>query len=229
MLSSKISSTQGTPFDPLLTRQAEQNRDKRMDTQAWARASLGSKEQATVTAAGGLPTKHLSCYRKQTTYLRAVWFSPISTSQDLEMDWNSWLSQRKQKKFFLSLLLSHTHTHSLPTSNARHPLLPRVINYANDLCWDCHSYCSHSNTTARKHTGGVHYRACSLKLSPVVVHICPLLVALSESPDEARRADGSIALHFSGPAFASTFVSWGVSQETLKFGHLLTKHKLLMS
>lgn len=111
----------------------------------------------------------------------------------------------------LSLSLSHT----LP---ACHPLLPGVIKYTNDLCWACRSDCSHSNTTARKHTGGVHYTACSLKLSPVAEHICPLLVALSESPDEARRANRSTALHFTGLVFAFTgraSLSHGVSRRKL--------------
>lgn len=61
--------------------------------------------------------------------------------------------------------LSHAHKQKAsPHFPAPGCLLPRVINYANDLCWACRSYSSHSNAAAaRMCTGGsVHYRACAL-------------------------------------------------------------------
>lgn len=189
-----------------------------MDTQAWARASLGSREQATITTTAAeektasqearlqnmCPVRENKLSEK-TTYLWAVCSSAISTSQGPKMDSASfnclslWLTLKEM--FLPSLSLTHTHTSSLPTSTSSHPLLPRVIKYANDLCWACRGDCSHSNSTARKHTGGVHYTACSLKLRPAAEHICPLVVALSESPDEGRRANRDRCPTFLWPCF----------------------------
>lgn len=78
--------------------------------------------------------------------------------QQLALTPKHWKSSRSSP-------LSYAHKQEIPAHfPASRCLLPRVINHANDLCWACRSYCSHSNASAaRKRTGGgVHYRACSL-------------------------------------------------------------------
>lgn len=70
-------------------------------------------------------------------------------------------SQTQMLEVLFRLTRTQKDTAHFPASRC---LLSRVINYANDLCWACRSYSSHSNAAvARKCTGGgVHYRACSL-------------------------------------------------------------------
>lgn len=104
-------------------------RDKCMDTQAWARASLGSREQATITTTAAeektasqearlqnmCPVRENKLSEK-TTYLWAVCSSAISTSQGPKMDSASfnclslWLTLKEM--FLPSLSLTHTHTFS---------------------------------------------------------------------------------------------------------------------
>lgn len=198
MLSSELSSSQGTLFDPLLTRRPEKNRDEHVDNRPEPESALG------VTTAG--ERQHHGRLRQQNMCPAAENKQPTSERFDFHPsthgDGPDPPALTKQKHFvsFFSLSLF------LPSSSARHPLLPGVIKYANDLCWACRSYCSHSNTTARKHPGGVHYRAGSLKLSPAAAHTGPRRVTWS------WKVTAAMLCHFfSWPASAFTFVSRGVN------------------
>lgn len=229
MLSNKISSSRGTLFDLPQTRQVEEKQRTAHGypdlSPNWPRessASYNNNNNRTKKASQEPLLQNMCPDREnklsETTYLQDVWFLPISTSQGPKMDLTSfncralWLTQENRHVFTTSISLSLSLPPSfslfpcLLTSHSCYPLLPRVIKYANELCWACPGDCSHSNAAARKHTGGVHYTACSLKLGPVAEHICLLLVALSWVTWWGEEGEQEHCPTFQPPCFFFLFV-----------------------
>ena len=196
-LSNPISSSQGTPFDLLQTRQVEGNRDK-CTAAAQARApdlASGVCVQATTTTAEEEEEERQASREtwlqnmcpvrgsklSEATYLRAVCLAPISTSQSPKMDitslscWALWLLHFYHVPLSVCLSVSLSLSLTLPRLPLTLPIafLPGVIKYANDLRRARSGNCSHSDAAVRKHTGGVHNTACRRVFTPAAEHIRP--------------------------------------------------------